>query len=435
MSLKVVVVALISLLFIKTVRSQSDELLIEGQTGNLHLQHTVVAKENWYSIGRLYNLNPKELAPYNKLDMAKPLSIGQEVKIPLTAVNFSQNGVKAAGETLVPLYHIVQEKEWLYRISVNHNKVPIANLEKWNNINKDQVRAGMHLIVGYLKVKTALSALATKSSGPAVAGKPGGTGTVKTEGTTSSGVERTTAKTGGETSAGTEGEKTTGSDKTVAGDKKGGSDKTVAGNKIGGNERTIGSEKNAGGEKTTGDGKTTGSEKTVRTEKNAGSERTAASERTAGTGGGKDTMTHAKAGKTGETEAVKPYETGSAKTEGGTTAMTGNVKPVSAGGKSFDGGFFKYDYSDGGKSASGLAGIFKSTSGWQDGKYYALMNNVPVGTIVKITGSTTGKTVYAKVLGQLPDMKESAGLTIRISNAAASELGEGDGKFNVDVRY
>ena len=276
MSLKVVVVALISLLFIKTVRSQSDELLIEGQTGNLHLQHTVVAKENWYSIGRLYNLNPKELAPYNKLDMAKPLSIGQEVKIPLTAVNFSQNGVKAAGETLVPLYHIVQEKEWLYRISVNHNKVPIANLEKWNNINKDQVRAGMHLIVGYLKVKTALSALATKSSGPAVAGKPGGTGTVKTEGTTSSGVERTTAKTGGETSAGTEGEKTTGSDKTVAGDKKGGSDKTVAGNKIGGNERTIGSEKNAGGEKTTGDGKTTGSEKTVRTEKNAGSERTAA---------------------------------------------------------------------------------------------------------------------------------------------------------------
>lgn len=115
--------------------------------------------------------------------------------------------------------------------------------------------------------------------------------------------------------------------------------------------------------------------------------------------------------------------------------MTSNVKPVSAGGKSFDGGFFKYDYSDGGKSASGLAGIFKSTSGWQDGKYYALMNNVPVGTIVKITGSTTGKTVYAKVLGQLPDMKESAGLTIRISNAAASELGEGDGKFNVDVRY
>lgn len=365
----------------KTVRSQSDELLIEGQTGNLHLQHAVVAKENWYSIGRLYNLSPKELASYNKLEMSKPLSIGQELQIPLTAVNFSQNGVKAAGETLVPLYHIVQEKEWLYRISVNHNKVSVANLEKWNNINKDQVRAGMHLIVGYLKVKTALSALATKSSGAAVA------------------ATTPAAKTGGETSGGT------------------------------GSERTAGTEKNAA------------------------------------TNGGRDTMTHAmaKTGKTGEADGMKPEGTSTVKpggtsavkhegtdavkTEGETTLSgtgktttktedgTGAVKPVSASGKSFNGGFFKYDYSDGGKSTSGLAGIFKSTSGWQDGKYYALMNNVPVGTIVKVTGGTSGKTVYAKVLGQLPDMKESAGLAIRISNAAASELGEGDGRFNVDVRY
>jgi hypothetical protein len=146
-------------------------------------------------------------------------------------------------------------------------------------------------------------------------------------------------------------------------------------------------------------------------------------------------------------DAVKHEGTDAVKTDGGTTSSdggktttktedgAGTVKPVSASGKSFDGGYFKNDYSDGGKSTSGLAGIFKSTSGWQDGKYYALMNNIPVGTIVKVTGGTSGKTVYAKVLGQLPDMKESAGLAIRISNAAASELGEGDGKFNVDVRY
>ena len=77
------------------------------------------------------------------------------------------------------------------------------------------------------------------------------------------------------------------------------------------------------------------------------------------------------------------------------------------------------DFSDGGKSSSGQAGIFKSTSGWQDGKYYALMNNATVGTIVKVTDQPSGKIVYVKVLGQLPDMKESANLAIRISNAAA----------------
>jgi hypothetical protein len=101
----------------------------------------------------------------------------------------------------------------------------------------------------------------------------------------------------------------------------------------------------------------------------------------------------------------------------------------------FNGGAFRADFSDGGHSATGPAGVFKSTSGWQDGKYYALMNNATVGAIVKITDPASGKSVYAKILGQLPDMKESAGLTIRISNAAAAELGEGEGRFNAQVNY
>ena len=99
-----------------------------------------------------------------------------------------------------------------------------------------------------------------------------------------------------------------------------------------------------------------------------------------------------------------------------------------------NGGFFSIDYTGTGKSATGMAGTFKSTSGWTDGKYYALMNGITVGSIIRIT-ATNGKTVYAKVLGQLPDMKESAGLLIRISNAASAELGLGEGKYSVDVKY
>ena len=83
----------------------------------------------------------------------------------------------------------------------------------------------------------------------------------------------------------------------------------------------------------------------------------------------------------------------------------------------------------------GFSGIFKSTSGWNDGKYYALMNNVTVGTIVKVNYPSTNKFIYAKVLGELPDMKESAGLSLRISDAAAKELGAVNSKFNVEVRY
>ena len=56
-------------------------------------------------------------------------------------------------------------------------------------------------------------------------------------------------------------------------------------------------------------------------------------------------------------------------------------------------------------------------------------------TIVKIGLPSTDKTVFVKVLGPLPDMKESVGLTVRISNAAASELGEPEGRFNVEAKY
>src|SRR3984957_2859584 len=169
MRLRATVLLLISFFFVQFAQSQSNELIIQGQTGALYLEHTVVAKENWYSIGRLYNVNPKELAPYNKVAMT-PLAIGQTLRIPLTATNFSQDGQKTPAETLVPVMHVVQEKEWMYRISVNHNKVPSQTLEKWNHITGAQLHPGLRLIVGYLKVKTALSALATGVGGPAVSG-------------------------------------------------------------------------------------------------------------------------------------------------------------------------------------------------------------------------------------------------------------------------
>jgi hypothetical protein len=99
------------------------------------------------------------------------------------------------------------------------------------------------------------------------------------------------------------------------------------------------------------------------------------------------------------------------------------------------GGYFKSLYSESSKSVTGNAGVFKSTSGWNDGKYYALMNNVGVGSVIKVNNPATGKAVYAKVLGNLPDMKESAGLSIRISDAAAAELGAAGPKFGVDIKY
>ena len=77
---------------------------------------------------------------------------------------------------------------------------------------------------------------------------------------------------------------------------------------------------------------------------------------------------------------------------------------------------------------------FKTTAGWNDYKYYILMNDVAIGTIAKLTAAN-GKTIYAKVLWNLGDMKENEGLTCRISNAAVAALGINVNLFNVEISY
>ncbi len=96
-------------------------------------------------------------------------------------------------------------------------------------------------------------------------------------------------------------------------------------------------------------------------------------------------------------------------------------------------GYFAQLYQKGKNELTGDAGTFKTASGWLDKKYYILINNIDAGTIVRV--SVNNKSVFAKVLGPLPDVKEDNGLLLRICNAAATELGVGDSKFAVTVNY
>jgi hypothetical protein len=88
------------------------------------------------------------------------------------------------------------------------------------------------------------------------------------------------------------------------------------------------------------------------------------------------------------------------------------------------------------KNETVTSGIFKTTSGWQDAKYYLLIDKVAPGTIVKIVNPTNNKIIFAKVLGEMSGIRQNEGLNIRISNAAASALDvtEQD-KFIVKVNY
>ena len=110
-------------------------------------------------------------------------------------------------------------------------------------------------------------------------------------------------------------------------------------------------------------------------------------------------------------------------------------------GRTFNGGLFKTSYEKqvGGKprlaEEKGQAGIFKSTSGWNDGKYYCLSNSAAAGTYVKITNPANKQVVYAKVLDLIPDLSLNAGLIIRLSNAAAAELGIKTDNFEAVINF
>jgi murein DD-endopeptidase MepM/ murein hydrolase activator NlpD len=119
----------VAILFLSSFVGYSQlELLVQNSDKGLYLNHTVTAKETLYSLGRLYNLHPRDIAAYNNLDMNSGLNIGQTVRIPLKE-NFSQSSNKG-----IPVYYVVGEKEGLYRVSQNNNNVLMANLRQWNRL-------------------------------------------------------------------------------------------------------------------------------------------------------------------------------------------------------------------------------------------------------------------------------------------------------------
>lgn len=327
--------------------AQNKTLVVAGVAPNLYVNHTVAPKENYYSIGRIYNISPKEVAPFNNLVLETGLSLGQKLKIPLSTSNFLQTGTAAPDEALIPVYHIVEGKEGLYRISVNYNKLSIETLKQWNNLKADAVSNGTALIVGYLKVKKELSSLA-------------GTAKAKPADNTTRPVEASV--------------------------------KTVAVKEAPKPEAPV---------VLTPIVKEEVKEKPFVVEKP-------------------------------KKEPVAEVEIKKEEPVKKTVAATGK--------KSFFGGVFRSDYEKQThdkdiSGETGAAATFKSTSGWEDGKYYCLHNSSSPGTIVKVTNISTGKSIYAKVLDTIPDIKQNTGLLVRISNAAANELGAADGKFDCSLSF
>jgi LysM repeat protein len=141
-----------------TLHGQTTDLVIKNSTKGPYVDHTVIAKENFYSIGRLFYVHPRHLASFNSLDMKKGLSIGQVIKIPLTDTNFNQTTANG-----LPVYYVTGNSESLYRVSTNNRNVLMEKLVKWNNLSSEKVDPGSKVIVGFLASNEAAAAAVTKT--------------------------------------------------------------------------------------------------------------------------------------------------------------------------------------------------------------------------------------------------------------------------------
>ena len=306
----------ITLLHSVSAFSQKNDLWIKNGDNGLYLEHKVVAKESFFSVGHLYNVHPRHIALYNRLDMTKGLLIDQKLRIPLTDTNFTQKGNSGT-----PVYYKAADIISLADVSKGNNNVSVSSLKGWNNLPEDNVKKDAKLIIGFLLSKEMPSVtIKTKVSEPVV----------KKE------------------------------EKPVVAELKA-EDKQVE--------------------------------------------------------------------KTEEKPVAKVEEKPIVKTEQKTVIGNGF-------------GFFK-SYFDQQvrkfpvtKEETVTAGIFKTASGWQDEKYYILIDAVTPGTIIKVTNPANSKTIFAKVLGEMSGVRQNEGYNIRISNSAASvlQVSEQD-KFIVKVNY
>ncbi len=324
-----IIIILFCLLFSSSLIAQTDLLVAKSADNKIFLEHQVSPKENWYSIGRIYEISPREIAPFNGLSMEKGLAIGQVLKIPLIASNFNQATSTKIG---VPVVHLLAPKEGLFRVS-NDFGVSIDQLKKWNNLNSDQVKSGSYVIIGFLKA----------------------TATPKMEATQPS---------------------------------------VVANVKI---EQPVKAEVQPEQKK----------QVVVPTPK-----------------------VENKLEDKSQPELPKEIPDQAPK-------KAKNTVVVSTTGI----GYFSVLFNEQSKEGSEqnlegfIYGVFKSTSGWEDAKYYVLLNEVVPGTIVKISLKGADKSVFAKVLGSVPVGKESDGMSMRMSNATASALGLTDTTKNLMLTW
>ncbi|MFC0263329.1 LysM peptidoglycan-binding domain-containing protein [Fontibacter flavus] len=82
---------------------------------------------------------------------------------------------------------------------------------------------------------------------------------------------------------------------------------------------------------------------------------------------------------------------------------------------------------------TGLAEVIEGTGNHK--KYLVLHRNAPVGTIMRVRNEENDITIFARVVGKLPETGDNSRLVIKLSKAAFDQLRAVNARFPVEISY
>jgi hypothetical protein len=339
----------------------------------------VAAKEGLFPLSRMYNVHPRYIARYNNIDFNKGLAIGQPINIPLTDTNFKQNVFEG-----VPVYY-QSGKENLVAVTAK-TKAEVSYLQQWNKISGTDA-GGKKLIVGFLVTK--------ELQGRVVRIEPARV------------IEENVSNV----------------NKQEAAEKK--PPVTEVKKDVAVQEENVSNVKKQEAAEKKPPVTEVKKDVAVQEENVSNVKKQEAAEK-------KLPVTEVK-----KDVAVQEENVSNVKKQ-----EAAEKKPAVEEITDKSAGYFASHFKQQVKTIPATreqtvtSSIFKTTSGWQDAKYYMLINGVEPGTIIKITNPTNSKAVFAKVLYSMDKIRENQGVDIRISDAAAAALSVAEtDKFILKVNY
>ena len=121
--------------------------------GEKIFKHRLEKKQTLYSLARFYGLSTPDLFFYNPDLNPATASIGQEIRVPIPDRMVTRKAPEQRYKWKeVPVYHIVQKGETLYRISKQFYNLSVDTLSKWNHMDSINITIGQPLYVGCMEI-------------------------------------------------------------------------------------------------------------------------------------------------------------------------------------------------------------------------------------------------------------------------------------------